>query len=47
MPATREKTEDEREQEWIERCLRDAPPLTWERWAEANAILGITVKRKA
>ncbi|MFE9959236.1 hypothetical protein [Micromonospora sp. NPDC005299] len=32
---------------WIQDQLANAPPLKWERWAEANAILGITVKRRS
>ncbi|MGW4157507.1 hypothetical protein ACWEDF_30615 [Micromonospora chersina] len=31
---------------WIQRQLAKAPPLTWERWAAANAILGIKVTRR-
>lgn len=35
-----------RRRAWIERQLKNAPPITWEQWAAANAALGIKVRRR-
>ncbi len=39
-------TAEEKKEAWIRRQLDKAPPLTWERWAAANAALGIKVQPK-
>lgn len=39
-------TAEEKKEAWIKRQLDSAPPLTWERWAAANAALGIKVRPK-
>ncbi|NED58714.1 hypothetical protein G3I24_48495 [Micromonospora aurantiaca] len=41
----RAAAEEAAREAWFQRHLATAPPLTWERWAAANACLGIKVTR--